>query len=89
MAEEIPGSRVNFGDDRKNGTETDDEGKFLDCSVSIAHGQGQTLWFVLCRDDTFFVMTSSNAATFTSGAEVETLVSIDTRESFKARAQTK
>ncbi|MCU0827933.1 MAG: hypothetical protein MUE52_11110 [Tabrizicola sp.] len=81
-AQEIDGSVFNVSPYWEGSASNGDDGQFLYCSVSIIHGQGQQLWFLLRRDDRFFIMVATPAATFTPGEEFEVSLSANNGQPF-------
>ncbi|NJM83282.1 MAG: hypothetical protein HC844_13040 [Tabrizicola sp.] len=77
LAEEIAGSRFTAGAFWQGSAETGDDGQFLYCSVSIIHGEGQQLWFLLRRDDRFLILLTTSAHSFTPGTAFESGLGIN------------
>jgi hypothetical protein len=86
QAQEIPGSAFKVGGYWQGSAQNGEDGRFLYCSVSIVHGAGQELWFLLRRDDTFHIVLTTGAASFTPGEQIETRLSINNGEPFQAFA---
>lgn len=86
LAQEIEGSAFKVSPYWTGSAVNGDDGQFLYCSVSIIHGSGQQLWFLLRRDDTFHIVLNTGTASFVPGQEIQTLISINGDEPFKAFA---
>ncbi len=85
-AQEIDGSVFKVSPYWEGSASNGDDGQFLYCSVSIIHGQGQQLWFLLRRDDRLFIMLATPAATFTPGEEFEVSLSLNNGQPFSTWA---
>ena len=76
LAQEIPGTAFETGN-WTGSAQSDGQGGFSHCTVSVGYTNGETLWFGLYPDDSISILLSQPGVTFTPGDQFDVMLMIE------------